>query len=100
MPVKWTPGAKADVLNLVAYISQDRPDAARRMAAKLRAAASSLRGLPEMGRMVPEFDEPSIRELVVRPYRLVYRVKEEFVDILAVVHSRRAMTEALVEQVE
>ena len=50
--------------------------------------------------VVPEFAEPSIRELIVRPYRLVYRTNGEIVEVLAVVHSRRAMTGAMVEQEE
>ncbi|WP_404980581.1 type II toxin-antitoxin system RelE/ParE family toxin [Carboxydichorda subterranea] len=44
--------------------------------------------------MVPELGEPSIRELVVRPYRLVYRVAEQRVEVLAIIHGSRGFRRA------
>ncbi len=91
MQVKWTPGARGDLLELVKYIAQDRPDAARKMAKRLRAATKHLGEFPEMGRMVPEFSNPELRERIVPPYRLIYSTAGDVVRIVAIVHSRRIL---------
>src|SRR2546430_16208928 len=48
------------------------------------------RGIPESGRSVPEYHQPDVREVLESPYRIIYRVHEHRVEILAVVHARRA----------
>ena len=91
MQVRWTPGARGDLLELVKYIAQDRPDAARKMAKRLRAATEHLGEFPEMGRMVPEFSNPELRERIVPPYRLIYSTAGNTIRIVAIVHSRRLL---------
>ncbi len=54
----------------------------------MRAAAASLAQLAERGQVVPEFD-PAIRELLIRSYRLVYRLSESKAVIVAVIHGAR-----------
>jgi plasmid stabilization system protein ParE len=49
---------------------------------------------PELGRVVPEYQRPDIRELVFQNYRIVYRVKTDCVEIAAVVHGARLLSEA------
>ena len=56
---------------------------------EVKEAAASLTEMAERGQIVPEFGDSSIRELLVRPYRLVYRVQPEQVTILAVIHGAR-----------
>jgi plasmid stabilization system protein ParE len=46
---------------------------------------------PELGRVVPELNQPSIRERIVSPYRLVYLVEGGRVVVLGIVHGRRLM---------
>ncbi|MED5374254.1 MAG: type II toxin-antitoxin system RelE/ParE family toxin [Myxococcota bacterium] len=91
MQLVWTSGAREDLRELVLYIAQDDPSAARRMAARLKGATRLIQEHPEAGRMVPEFSEPRLRERIVPPYRLVYRLDREAAVVLAVVHSRRRM---------
>jgi plasmid stabilization system protein ParE len=55
----------------------------------MKEAAESLAELAERGQIVPEFDDSSIRELLVQSYRLVYRVSENEVVILALIHGAR-----------
>ncbi len=92
MPVRWTTGAREDLVELVQVIALDNPGAARRMAARLRKRSRSLNKFPGMGRMVPEIGDEAIRELVTPPYRLIYRDLGHRVEILAVVHSRQDLT--------
>lgn len=91
MKVEWTPGAGSDLLELVKYTAQDRPDAARKMAERLKASPRHLGEFPEMGRMVPEFGNPELRERIVPPYRLIYSTAGSALRIVAIVHSRRLL---------
>ena len=52
-------------------------------------SASSLTELAEMGRIVPEFADQSIRELLVGPYRLVYEISDDRIFVLALIHGAR-----------
>jgi plasmid stabilization system protein ParE len=48
---------------------------------------------PQSGRRVPEYDDPNIREIIEPPYRLIYRIKIDQIDILAVIHGARRFPE-------
>lgn len=91
MKTMWTPGARNDLKELVVYIRQDRPAAARRLAQRIRSQVTEAAEFPRAGRMVPELGDESIRERIVGPYRIVYRVESRRIVILAIVHGRREM---------
>jgi plasmid stabilization system protein ParE len=65
--------ARSDIQTIVHYISLDNPEQAWRFGMFLIQQARSLGPLPERGRVVPEFGDDSIREIIVRAYRIVYR---------------------------
>jgi toxin ParE1/3/4 len=71
------PRAIKDLEDIVLYVSPDRPEAAKRLALALVERTKVLARFPNSGRQVPEFDHPAIRELILRPYRIVYRVDEQ-----------------------
>ena len=73
----------------VAYLAQDSHPAAERLLIAALEAAGSLEAFSERGRVVPELDQPTIRELFVQRYRLFYEVRPAEVQILAFVHSAR-----------
>jgi toxin ParE1/3/4 len=68
-----SPRAIQDLSHIVRYIAADNPAAAERLGNALIDAALSLATLPERGRLVPEFDDGVTRELVLSPYRIIYR---------------------------
>jgi len=72
--VALSPSARSDLRDIVRYISWDSPERAIRLGQFLVSSTKHLAGSPEMGRVVPEFDDPSIREIIVRSYRVIYRV--------------------------
>jgi len=76
----------------VAYIARDSRPAAERLLVLALDAASSLDSLSGRGRIVPEFDQPSVRELFVQRYRLLYEVTPDEVHILAFLHGARDLT--------
>lgn len=76
----------------VAYLAQDSRPAAERLLIAALQAAVSLEAFSERGRVVPELDQPTIRELFVQRYRLLYEVGPVEVQILAFVHGARDLT--------
>jgi len=63
------------------------------MVERLRAQAAQLARFPESERIVPEYNDPYLREVLVPPYRLIYRLQSgrDRVQIIAVVHSSRML---------
>lgn len=72
--VTLSPLARADLRDIVRYISWDAPDRALQFGQVLLSSTRKLAQFPELGRVVPEFNEISIREIIVRSYRVIYRV--------------------------
>ena len=97
--VVWSPSA-AEALDLAAqYVAADAPQAAARLVERILSAADSLQRLARRGRRVPEIADPTIRELLVRPLRLIYQIQATEVHILAIVHQSRDI-EALRDSLE
>ena len=72
--VAVSPSARRDLRDIVRYISLDAPERAVTFGQFLLSSTKRLADFPELGRVVPEFGDPSIREIVVRSYRVIYRV--------------------------
>lgn len=89
--VVWTPQALADLDEIEAFIEQDSRFYAQAVVSRILDVAGALHGQPQMGRKVPEFDLESVRERIVYSYRLVYRLSEHLIEIIAVIHGRRQM---------
>ena len=87
--VAWTIEARRTLEEVLEFIARDSPEDARRLLEQALAAARSLSTLSERGRVVPERADPAIREIFVYRYRLMYRVSEESVAILAFIHGAR-----------
>jgi len=71
------PSAQSDLAEIVRYIAQHNSDAAARLGYELITRAESLADFPEIGRMVPEFRQPNLREIICRSYRVIYRLRRE-----------------------
>lgn len=82
----WSPQAIENVEAIKRYISDDSPIYAQLVAEKLVAAVERLGVFPEPGRVVPEFRDPRLREILWRDYRLVYRLSETKIEIVTVFH--------------
>ena len=85
----WSPEAVEDIDAIAAYIERDSPWYARAVASKIVETAESIPEYPELGRIVPEIDDPAIRERLVHRYRVIYRLDEARVLIVAVIHGRQ-----------
>lgn len=89
MRVVWTRPALADILEIKQYIAADSPRYAQVVAERLFAAVERLEAYPLSGRMVPELGAATVREVIDAPYRIVYRVRADVLEVVAVMHSAR-----------
>ena len=78
--VVWTPLATADLESIVEYILRDSEFYAAAVAG-IDCAAPPLATLSERGRIVAEYEDSAVRELIVRRYRLIYRVRSDRVEV-------------------
>ncbi len=93
--VALSPSARRDLRDIVRYISLDSQERAIAFGQFLLSSTKRLTDFPEMGRVVPEFGEPSIREIIVRTYRVIYVVDygDCRVDVARFWHSARGSPE-------
>jgi len=92
MKINWTDNAIQDLSEIKTYISRDSEFYASRFVNKLIDGVENLSIFPEMGRLVPEAQSKTIRELIYRPYRIIYKIEEKQINIITVVNSHRDLT--------
>jgi len=88
-PVAWAASAQQALDDVISYISQDSESGALHVLDAALSTASSLATLASRGRVVPEINDPAVRELFVFRYRLLYQLEAERVVILAFLHGAR-----------
>jgi len=84
MKVRWTHEALVRLLEIEEYIAGDSPRRARSFVDALIRRAECLSANPRIGRRVPEISKAAIREVLFKGYRIVYRVRNNAVEILTV----------------
>ncbi|MBX9895881.1 MAG: type II toxin-antitoxin system RelE/ParE family toxin [Nitrosomonas sp.] len=92
MRVEWSNFARDDLDDLVQYISRDSLFYARRFGEKIILSTRRLRDFPESGRIIPETEDQTLREIIVQGYRVMYRLEADRVLILAIMHGSRDLT--------
>lgn len=99
--VVWAGAAEKDLINIIEHIAEDSPQDALNALAKIRKQASDLYTLPERGRIVPELHDQGIllyRELIIAPWRLIYRISEQEIYVLSIIDSRRNVEDILMKR--
>ena len=91
----WSPMARLDLWDLLSYISESDPGAAAKFGSGVFEAVERLEKHPESGRVVPEFGDPATREIIRRPCRIVYRLKQDkkLIEIVRIWHAARGIPE-------
>jgi len=87
----WSPAARDDLHDIVVFIARDNPSRAMSFGYELISETDRLQEFPELGRIVPEYRNDLIREIIFRPYRIVYRINHDakLCEIGRVWHSAR-----------
>jgi toxin ParE1/3/4 len=87
----WSPAARDDLHDIVVFIARDNPERAMSFGYQLISQTDRLHTFPRSGRLVPEYQNEDLREIIFRPYRIVYRLNHERkrCEIIRVWHSAR-----------
>lgn len=89
----WSPRSIRDLESIHEHIAQDSPLYADLVVQRLVRASDRLQHFSESGRIVPERGQPELRELIVRPFRVVYRIREDSIEIVTVFRASRLFPE-------
>jgi plasmid stabilization system protein ParE len=91
--LSWSPEALEQLEFIFKYVAERDPEAAARLIQRLDELAEGIVFTPEIGRMVPEYGRPDLRERIHgqrhKRYRLIYRVRPGEIEIVAVWHTSR-----------
>jgi toxin ParE1/3/4 len=89
----WSPRAADNVESICEYISRDSKRYAQMFAKKIFEIIKSIQENPSAGRVVPEYMDEKIRERIYKNYRIIYRIKEEIIEVAAVYHGVQLIEE-------
>ena len=87
----WIPQALDDIEAICKFIDRDSNHFAHLFANKIFEIAKTLESFPNAGRIVPESNQESIREILYGNYRIIYRVLDDEVQVVTVHHSSRLL---------
>jgi len=92
--VVWTATALTQLREIVDYVSQQSPSNAEKVRSRLVQAPRILEKFPQIGHRILEFDEPDhVRELMVKPFRMIYVIRENRCYVAHVVRASRNLKE-------
>ncbi|MDX5406075.1 MAG: type II toxin-antitoxin system RelE/ParE family toxin [Chromatiaceae bacterium] len=92
MRLELAQSALSDLLAIKAwYLEQGVPQIGQRFVSNIIASAQRLTEHPDSGRMVPEFNQPNIREIILQPFRVVYLRDTDCISLIRVWRSERLL---------
>jgi len=89
--LEWSEEALEDIESIATYIEKDSPTYAKSVVSKIFENAELLQDFSEMGRTVPELNDSTIREIFVYSYRVIYKLYENKILFIAVIHGKRLL---------
>ncbi len=95
MRVRLTDEAKAKLRAIHAYIAEDAPQRADAMIDRITRHAMRVGEMPRAGRKVTEYRLDTLREVLERPYRIIYRIQPDEIEVLTVMHYRQLLPDDL-----
>ena len=95
MRVHWTDRAKTRLRLIHDHIAKDAPLVASQVVERLLQRSIQIGDLPSSGRAIPEYKREDMREILERPYRIIYRILPDRIDIITVMHYRQLLPDDL-----
>lgn len=89
--IKWSKDSLDDLKGICKFIAEDSPYYANIFKDRIVEMVEHLELFPEIGRHVPESYDPNVRELIYKNYRIVYQIKEGYLEIITVIHGSRLL---------
>lgn len=95
MKVHWTDRAKLRLKLIHDHIAKDAPLIAPAVIERLVRRSIQIGEFPHAGREVPEYQREDLREILERPYRILYRIRRDRIDVITVMHYRQLLPDDL-----
>lgn len=89
--IKWTNNALEELDDIALYISHDSPKYAEILISQIYEMVDHLKQFSKIGRKVPEYNNPNLREILYKNYRIIYLIKKEHLEIISVIHGSRKL---------
>jgi addiction module RelE/StbE family toxin len=89
--IKWSKDAIDDLKEIYKFIASDSPYYANILKDRIFEMVEHLELFPEMGRRVPESDDPTVRELIYKNYRIIYQIRQGYLEIITVIHGSKLL---------
>ena len=89
MRVLWTDAALNQLEAIRDFLSQTSPEYAQRIVERLVNRSEQIAAFPRSGRMVPEYEIDEVRQVIESSYRIIYLIREEQIEVLAIIHTSR-----------
>ena len=99
--ILWTDSAKQDLTEIIEYIAFNEIEIAKKQFIRIKESAEKLESFPDQGRIIPELLNQNInkyRELIISPWRIMYKIEGNTVYILAVIDGRRNIEDVLMKR--
>jgi toxin ParE1/3/4 len=95
LKIRWSPRAISNLEEICDHISKDSRYYALALARRIISIIESIPLFPESGRMVPEYQSQILREKIYKSYRIVYRVKSDCIEVVAISHGTKLLDDIL-----
>ena len=89
--MRWSLLAADDLENICSYIALDSEKYAKIVAQEIVSTVESISVFPYSGKVVPKFNPENIREKIIRNYRIIYRIHDEYVEVVRIIHQSRQL---------
>lgn len=93
--IRWSPSSVTDLEDICRFISKDSAYYARMFVQRIVNIVDTIPSFPQSGRIVPEYDRSDLREKIYKNYRIVYRIRDDSIEIITIVHSAKPLSDTL-----
>jgi toxin ParE1/3/4 len=91
MKILWSTEALNDIEEIYNFIEKDSKYYAINFVTKIIKSIDLLEAFPEIGRIVPEYDDEQLREIIYRNYRIVYRISNKYIEIVTIFNGSKLL---------
>ena len=99
--IKWTLSAQTDLEEIAEYIAQDSKKIALEKIDQIQSEVNRLKRFAKQGRIIPELERIGVltyREMILNPWRIMYRAEKEIIYIIAIIDGRRNVEDILLRR--
>jgi plasmid stabilization system protein ParE len=89
--IRWSPQAVLHLESICEYITKNSEIYAILFAKRINQIIKSIPLFPNAGRIIHEYNDEHLREKIYKNYRIVYRIKQDLIEIVTIIHSAKLL---------